>query len=119
MDQRRCMPVVAVLIAALAAEVKVEAAPQGAEIDQARLIYNNKMALIGVLRESARQRAWAEGDFQTLCLILGIGIDVTDRYLAQRDQDDALTKRRNLMASDLKTCRKGLEAGSNRPDQPR
>ena len=38
---------------------------------EARSTYNNKMTLIGVLREGARQRAVEVGDLQTLCLILG------------------------------------------------
>lgn len=76
-----------------------------------RRIYNNKMALIGILRESARQRAMAEGDLQTLCLILGIGLDVTDRYLDQVPGNAALNTRRRLMVKDLETCRRGLEAG--------
>jgi hypothetical protein len=86
--------------------------------DAERLTYNNKMALIGVLREGARQRAVAEGDLQTLCLVLGIGLDVTERYLAQVPGNEALISRRNLMALDLETCRKGLEAGTSSNQSP-
>lgn len=86
--------------------------------DAERLTYNNKMALIGVLREGARQRAVAEGDLQTLCLVLGIGLDVTERYLAQVPGNEALISRRNLMALDLETCRKGLEAGTSSTQSP-
>jgi len=86
--------------------------------DAGRLTYNNKMALIGVLREGARQRAVAEGDLQTLCLVLGIGLDVTERYLAQVPGNEALISRRNLMALDLETCRKGLEAGTSSNQSP-
>ena len=87
------------------------AAPQANEVEAMRRIYNNKMALIGILQESARQRAMAEGDLQTLCLILGIGLDVTDRYLDQVPGNAALNTRRRLMVKDLETCRRGLEAG--------
>ena len=89
------------------------AAPQSTEAQEARQTYNNKMALIGVLRESARQRAVADGDLQTLCLILGIGLDVTDRYLSHAQADAALQSRRRLMVSDLETCLKGLQTGSS------
>ena len=86
--------------------------------DAPRLTYNNKMALIGVLREGARQRAVAEGDLQTLCLVLGIGLDVTERYLAQVPGDEALISRRNLMALDLETCRRGLETDARSTQSP-
>ena len=91
----------------------VAAAPQGTKAQEARQTYNNKMALIGVLRESARQRAVADGDLQTLCLILGIGLDVTDRYLSQAPGNAALQSRRRLMVADLETCLKGLQTGSS------
>ncbi len=76
--------------------------------DPERSTYNNKMALIGVLRESARQRAVASGDLQTLCLILGIGVDVTDQYLQALDADPALQERHQVMKADLDTCLVGL-----------
>ncbi len=87
--------------------------------DAARLTYNNKMALIGVLRDSARRRAVVDGDLQTLCLVLGIGLDVTDRYLEQTAKDGVLTQRRNLMASDLAICRKALDTGISAMQPPR
>ena len=80
----------------------------GVATKEARRGYKNKMALIGVLREGARQRAVATGDLQTLCLILGIGLDVTDRYLQTSNADTALQQRRQLMRADLKTCRDAL-----------
>ena len=117
MENRGWILLCAVLIPVLA--VKVVAAPQGTDLDSARSVYNNKMALIGVLRESARERAVVEGDLQTLCLILGIGIDVTDRHLSQAPYDPALQTRRSQMASDLETCRKGLEASVSGTNQSR
>lgn len=76
--------------------------------DNAQSTYNNKMALIGVLREGARQRAVEVGDLQTLCLILGIGLDVTDRYLDQAVDAGALRQRRQRMQVDLNTCLQGM-----------
>ena len=76
----------------------------------ARSTYNNKMALIGVLREGARQRAVEAGDLQTLCLILGIGLDVTDRYLVQAGDAGELLQRRQRMQADLNTCLQGLKS---------
>ena len=103
----------------LLAESTVRVAPtEPSNADAPRLTYNNKMALIGVLREGARQRAVAEGDLQTLCLVLGIGLDVTERYLAQVPGDEALISRRNLMALDLETCRKGLETDARSTQSP-
>ena len=92
----------------LQAAPKVEDKNDGVATTEARRVYNNKMALIGVLREGARQRAVATGDLQTLCLILGIGLDVTDRYLQTSNADTALQQRRQLMRADLKTCRDAL-----------
>ena len=41
--------------------------------------YNNKMALLGFLLESAQQRAGR--DVQTLCRLMGISNNVTERYV--------------------------------------
>ena len=43
--------------------------------------YNNKMALLGVLLEGAKERAQVRGDIETLCLLLSIGKDVTTSYV--------------------------------------
>lgn len=97
-----------VVTAPLLAAPKPEAKKGVIAPAELRNIYNNKMALIGVLREGARQRAVASGDLQTLCLILGIGLDVTDRYLQANNADTALQQRRQLMRADLQTCRDAL-----------
>ena len=76
---------------------------------EARSTYNNKMTLIGVLREGARQRAVEVSDLQTLCLILGIGLDVTDRYLDQAADAGGLRQRRQRMQADLNTCQQGMK----------
>ena len=105
-------------VGVLAESTVLVAGTEPSNPDAPRLTYNNKMALIGVLREGARQRAVAEGDLQTLCLVLGIGLDVTERYLAQVPGDEALISRRNLMALDLETCRNGLETDARSTQSP-
>ena len=57
----------------------------GAWDDHDRGKYNNKMALLGFLLESAQQQAGR--DFQTLCLLMGISNDVTERYLESNPED--------------------------------
>ena len=81
----------------------------------ARRTYNNKMTLIGVLREGARQRAEARGDLETLCLILGIGLDVTDRFLTMQATDQGLLQRRRVMEADLNTCLQTLKQRTAQP----
>ena len=68
------------------------------------------MTLVGVLREGARQRAVEVGDLQTLCLIQGIGLDVTDRYLDQAADAGGLRQRRQRMQADLNTCQQGMKS---------
>ena len=80
-----------------------------------RRTYNNKMTLIGVLREGARQRAAVRGDLETLCLILGIGLDVTDRYLTVQKSDQDLLKRRQVMEDDLNTCLQAFKQTTTQP----
>ena len=63
--------------------------------------YNN-MALLGVLLESAQQRAG--GDLQTLCLLLSISNDVTERYVEANPQDAQIQKRLMAMRQDLRAC---------------
>ena len=67
-----------------------------------RGVYNNKMALLGVLLESAQQRAG--GDLQTLCLLLSISNDVTERYVDANPQDEQIQKRLVAMRQDLSAC---------------
>jgi len=67
-----------------------------------RGVYNNKMALLGVLLESAQQRAG--GDIQTLCLLLSISNDVTEQYVATNPGDAQIRKRLLAMRQDLSVC---------------
>ena len=67
------MKVWACLLAGLIAGSTTPCAVAGDEHD--RGTYNNKMALLGFLLESAQQRAGR--DVQTLCLLMSISNDVT------------------------------------------
>ena len=64
--------------------------------------YNNKMALLGVLLDSAQLRAGH--DLQTLCLLMSIGNDVTERYVAANPGDAQIQRRLAAMRQDLRTC---------------
>ena len=64
--------------------------------------YNNKMALLGFLLESAQQQAGS--DLQTLCLLMSIGNDVTERYVEANPQDAQIQKRLMAMRQDLRAC---------------
>ena len=57
--------------------------------------YNNKMALLGFLLENARQQAGS--DFQTLCLLMSISKDVTERYVATNPEDVQIQQRLSLI----------------------
>ena len=43
--------------------------------------YNNKMALLGVLLEGAKDRAQVRGDIETLCVLLSISKGITTSYV--------------------------------------
>ncbi|AHF63253.1 hypothetical protein Syncc8109_0876 [Synechococcus sp. WH 8109] len=64
--------------------------------------YNNKMALLGFLLESAQQRAGR--DVQTLCLLMSISNDVTERYVATNPGDMQVQQRLMAMRQDLRAC---------------
>ena len=69
-----------------------------------RQAYNNKMALLKVLVEGAKQRATASGDLETLCLLMSIGNDVTLRYVQLNPDDQQIQERLNGMRDDLTVC---------------
>ena len=66
--------------------------------------YHNKMAMLKVMLEGARQRAVERGDVETLCLIMSIGNDVTVRYLQLRPSEVEISKRLIAMRNDLTAC---------------
>ena len=69
-----------------------------------RQLYNNKMALLQVIRDGAGQRAAQSGDVETLCLVLSTGVDVTERYVQARPKDEQIRKRLKDMRKDLLSC---------------
>ena len=64
--------------------------------------YNNKMALLSFLLESAQQRAGC--DVQTLCLLMSISKDVTERYVATNPEDVQIQQRLMAMRQALRAC---------------
>ena len=94
------MRVLACLLAGLIAGTTASAAHAWENGD--RSAYNNKMALLGFLLESAQQRA--ERDLQTLCLLMSISNDVTERYVATNPQDTQIQQRLLAMRQDLSAC---------------
>ena len=69
-----------------------------------RQAYNNKMALLKVLVDGAKDRATSSGDLETLCLLMSIGNDVTLRYLQLNPKDQQIQKRLMGMRDDLTVC---------------
>jgi hypothetical protein len=63
--------------------------------------YNNKMALIGVLLEGAKERAQVRGEIETLCLLLSIGKDVTTSYVNVAPNNQQINQRLVEMNKDL------------------
>ena len=55
-----------------------------------RQAYNNKMALLKVLVDGAKDRATISGDLETLCILMSIGNDVTLRYIQLNPADQVI-----------------------------
>ena len=94
------MKVWACLLAGLIAGSTTPCAVAGDEHD--RGTYNNKMAPLGFLLESAQQRAG--GDVQTLCLLMSISNDVTEQYVATNPEDVQIQQRLMAMRQDRRAC---------------
>ena len=77
--------------------------------------YNNKMALLGVLLEGAKERAQESGDVQTLCLLLSIGKDVTANYVNTAPNNQQINQRLVAMNHDLNICLNMLERTALKP----
>ena len=69
-----------------------------------RQAYNNKMSLLKVLVDGAKDRASNSGDLETLCLLMSIGNDVTVRYAQLNPQDLQVKGRLSAMRDDLSLC---------------
>ena len=96
------MKVITWLMAGLAGLIPATAALAWEDSD--RGIYNNKMALLGVMLEGAQRRAMDNGDLETLCLLIGISNDVTLRYLKQNPNDQQIKGRLEDIRKDLSGC---------------
>ena len=97
------MKVWSCLLAGLIAGSTTACAVAGDEHD--RGTYNNKMALLGFLLESAQQRAGR--DVQTLCLLMSISNDVndvTEQYVETNPEDVQIQQRLMAMRQDLRAC---------------
>ena len=77
--------------------------------------YNNKMALLGVLLEGAKERAQVRGDIETLCLLLSIGKDVTTNYVNVEPNNQQINQRLVDMDNDLDTCLSVLQKTAFKP----
>ena len=77
--------------------------------------YNNKMALLGVLLEGAKERAQERGDVETLCLLLSIGKDVTANYVTTAPNNQQINQRLVAMNHDLNICLSMLERTALKP----
>ena len=104
------MKVITWLMAGLAGLIPATAALAWEDSD--RGIYNNKMALLGVMLEGAQRRAMDNGDLETLCLLIGISNDVTLRYVKQYPNDQQIKGRLEDIRKDLSGCLNMLRKGS-------
>ena len=91
-----------VLAGLLAGLIAGTTAPGAFASEDDRGAYNNKMALLGVLLESAQQQAGR--DLQTLCLLMSIGNDVTEQYVESNPEDAQIQQRLLAMRQDLSAC---------------
>ena len=76
-----------------------------------RQAYNNKMALLSVILEGAKQRAVETDDLETLCLVMSIGNDVTELYLQEQTSDQQIRQRFHGMRDDFSACIGLLDSG--------
>ena len=89
--------------------------PASASGQDDRNTYNNKMSLLGVLLEGAKERAQESGDVQTLCLLLSIGKDVTANYVNTAPNNQRINQRLVAMNHDLNICLNMLERTALKP----
>ena len=89
--------------------------PAGAWEQDDRSNYNNKMALLGVLLEGKKERAQDHGDIETLCLLLGIGADVTANYVNTTPNNQHINQRLVAMNNYLNLCISMLQKTALKP----
>ena len=91
-------------IPALVMTLAYVSAPVSAWQQSDRQAYNNKMALLSVILEGAKQRAVETNDLETLCLVMSIGNDVTELYLQEQRSDQQIRHRFDGMRDDFSAC---------------
>ena len=89
--------------------------PAGAWEQDDRSNYNNKMALLGVLLEGAKQRVQENGDIETLCLLLSIETDITANYVNSAPNNQQINQRLVAMNRDRNMCFSMLEKTALKP----
>ena len=89
--------------------------PVGAWEQDDQSNYNNKMALLGVLLDGAKERTQDNGDIETLGLLLSIGTDVTANYVNIAPNNQQINQRLVAMNRDLKMCFSMLEKTALKP----
>jgi hypothetical protein len=89
--------------------------PAGAWEQDDRSNYNNKMALLGVLPEGAKQRAQENGDIETICLLLSVGTDVTANYVNSAPNNQQINQRLVAMNRDRNMCFSMLKKTALKP----
>ena len=93
-----------VLVAVLLMSWLSSVAPVQAWDEGDRQAYNNKMSLLKVLVDGAKDRASDRGDLETLCLLMSIGNDVTLRYVQLNPEDQQIKMRLLSMRTDMTSC---------------
>lgn len=97
---RAALPLVATFLLTLMSAT----APAQAWDEGDRQAYNNKMSLLKVLLDGAKDRASSSGDLETLCLLMSIGNDVTLRYVQLNPDDQRIQTRLTNMRTDMTSC---------------
>ncbi len=89
---------------ALAVNLNILTLPSQTLVETNRQAYNNKMTLLQVLLDGAKERASDTGDLETLCMLMSIGNDVTSRYSQLNPEDLQVKDRLGAMQNDLSLC---------------
>ena len=89
--------------------------PAGAWEQDDRSNDNNQMTRLGVLLDGAKERAQDNGDIESLCLLLGIGSDVTANYVNIAPNNQQINQRLAAMNRDLNMCFNMLEKTALKP----
>jgi hypothetical protein len=77
--------------------------------------YNNKMALLDVLLEGAKERAQDNGDIETLCLLLSVVTNFTANYVNIAPNNQQINQRLVSMNRDLNMCFNMLKKTALKP----